>query len=116
MLFRSYDAKTNTLTGKATNKYIYVDVFLWDDKWEKPKYNGVTMSQVGYKDAYSLMDFEIKYHYFTNGYKLKDYGSYGPNDNDTHTIFRAYESKSSGTGTVTVKDRFGNEYSQTVTW
>ncbi len=111
-----YDAKTNTLTGKATNKYIYVDVFLWDDKWEKPKYNGVTMSQVGYKDAYSLMDFEIKYHYFTNGYKLKDYDGYGPNDNDTHTIFRAYESKSSGSGTVTVKDRFGNEYSQSVTW
>ena len=111
-----YDAKTNTLTGKATNKYIYVDVFLWDDKWEKPKYNGTTMSQVGYKDAYSLMDFEIKYHYFTNGYKLKDYDGYGPNDNDTHTIFRAYESKSSGSGTVTVKDRFGNEYSQSVTW
>lgn len=111
-----YDAKTNTLTGKATNKYIYVDVFLWDDKWEKPKYNGVTMSQVGYKDAYSLMDFEIKYHYFTNGYKLKDYDGYGPNDNDTHTIFRAYESKSSGSGTVTVKDRFGNEYSQSVSW
>ena len=111
-----YDIKTNTLTGKATNKYIYVDVFLWDDKWEKPKYNGATMSQVGYKDAYSLMDFEIKYHYFTNGYKLKDYDGYGPNDNDTHTIFRAYESKSSGSGTVTVKDRFGNEYSQSVTW
>ena len=96
--------------------YIYVNVFLWDDKWEKPKYNGVTMTKVGYKDAYCLSDYEIKNHYFSYGYKLAGGSDYGPADNDIHTIFRAYEPNSKGKGTVTVVDRFGNEYSQSISW
>ena len=107
----------NMVEEKGADKnYIYVNVFLWDDKWEKPKYNGVTMSKVGYKDAYELADYEIKNHYFTNGYKLAGGSDYAPGDNDIHTIFRAYEAKSSGSGTVTVTDRFGNEYSSTIKW
>ena len=102
--------------GNKTNKYIYVAVFLWDEKWEVPTYNGQKMSKVGYKDAYSLMTYEIKDHYYTSGYKLKDYESYKPADQDIHYIFRAYEQKSSGSGVVKVKDRFGNEYSSTVVW
>ncbi len=105
------------IDGKAADgNYIYVDIFLWDSAWETPKYNGATMSKVGYKDAYCLSNYEIKNHYSTYGYKLKDSSDYGPSDENYHTIFRAFESKSSGTGTVTVKDRFGNEYSSTVTW
>lgn len=96
--------------------YVYVDVFLWDSAWETPKYNGATMAKVGYKDAYCLSNCEIKHHYWSYGYKLKGGSDYGPSDEDYHTLFRAFESKSSGTGTVTVKDRFGNEYSSTVTW
>ena len=109
---------TNLVEDKAADKnYIYVNIFLWDDKWEKPKYNGATMTKVGYKDAYCLSDYEIKNHYFTYGYKLEGGASdYGPTDNDIHTIFRAYEPNSSGKGTVTVVDRFGNEYSQSVSW
>ncbi len=102
--------------NKKTNKYVYVSVFLWDEKWEVPTYNGQKMSKVGYKDAYSLMTYEIKNHYYTSGYKLKDYSSYKPEDPDTHTFFRAYEQKSSGKGEVKVKDRFGNEYSSTIEW
>ena len=91
-------------------------MFLWDDKWEKPKYNGTTMTKVGYKDAYCLSDYEIKNLYGTQGYKLKDDSGYTTVDNDIHTIFRAYEAKSSGKGEVTVVDRFGNEYKQSVEW
>jgi hypothetical protein len=93
-----------------------VNVFLWDDKWEKPKYNGTTMTKVSYKDAYCLSDYEIKNHYYSYGYKLAGGSDYGPTDNNIHTIFRAYEPKSSGSGTVTVVDRFGNKYSQSVSW
>ncbi|MBR5105280.1 MAG: calcineurin-like phosphoesterase C-terminal domain-containing protein [Alistipes sp.] len=108
------------LNGKAADKsYIYVNVFLWDDKWEKPKYNGVTMTKVGYKDAYELSDYEIKNHYYSYGYKLaggSDYGPADPTDNVFHTLFRAYEPNSKGKGTITVVDRFGNEYSQSISW
>ena len=107
----------NMVEDKAADKnYIYVNVFLWDDKWEKPKYNGATMTKVGYKDAYCLATYEIQNHYNTYGYKLKDSSDYAPSDNDIHTIFRAYEPNSSGKGTVTVVDRFGNEYKQSVSW
>ncbi len=97
------------------NKYVYVNIFLWDDKWETPKYNGVSMQKVGYKDAYCLADYEIKNHYNTYG-TLSSSSDYVPADNDLHTLFRAYENKSSGSGTVTVTDRFGNTYSSKVSW
>ena len=95
---------------KKPNKYIYVDIFMWDGNWEKPKFNGTTMTQVGYGDAYSLIDYEIKSFYT---FSPKDYA---PSDNVLHTLFRAHVGDKSGPGTITVKDRFGNEYSQTISW
>ena len=111
----SYD---DMVSGAATNNYVYVNVFLWDRLWEYPKYNGVEMEKLSYSDAYCLGSYEIKKHYYTYGYTLYEGSgsSYAPSNNNIHTIFRAPESRASGTGTVTVKDRFGNEYSQTVTW
>ena len=97
--------------GKAANKYIYVDVFMWDDKWGTPKFNGKNMTKVGFGDAYSLIDYEIK-----SFYTSKIGSDYAPEDNDLHTLFRYYVSDKSGSGTVTVTDRFGNEYSQSVSW
>ena len=111
-----HDTYADMIAGNAANKYVYVNVFLWDDKWEKPKYNGVEMEHVGHKDAYCLATYEIQNHYNLYGYTLKKDEGYVPSDNDIHTIFRAYEPKSSGSGTVTVTDRFGNEYSQSVSW
>lgn len=105
------------IDGKAADsKYIYVDVFLWDDKWQAPKYNGASMTKVGYKDAYCLANYEVQSFYSEYGHSLKSSSDYVPVDDDIHTLFRAYESKSSGTGTVTVTDRFGNTYSSTVSW
>ena len=109
----SYD---EMIAGNAANKYVYVNVFLWDDKWEKPKYNGATMSKLGHKEAYCLATYEITNHYYSYGYKLASGNEYGPGNNNIHTIFRIYEPNPKGNGTITVVDRFGNEYSQTISW
>ena len=109
----SYD---EMIAGNAANKYVYVNVFLWDDKWEKPKYNGTTMSKLGHKEAYCLATYEITNHYYSYGYKLAGGNEYGPGNNNIHTIFRIYEPNPKGNGTITVVDRFGNEYSQTISW
>ena len=109
----SYD---EMIAGNAANKYVYVNVFLWDDKWEKPKYNGATMSKLGHKEAYCLATYEIQNHYYSYGYKLAGGNEYGPGNNNIHTIFRIYEPNPKGNGTITVVDRFGNEYSQTISW
>jgi len=109
----SYD---EMIAGNAANKYVYVNVFLWDDKWEKPKYNGATMSKLGHKEAYCLATYEITNHYYSYGYKLAGGNEYGPGNNNIHTIFRIYEPNPKGNGTITVVDRFGNEYSQTINW
>ncbi len=109
----SYD---EMIAGNAANKYVYVNVFLWDDKWEKPKYNGATMSKLGHKEAYCLATYEITNHYYSYGHKLAGGNEYGPGNNNIHTIFRIYEPNPKGNGTITVVDRFGNEYSQTISW
>ena len=101
--------------NRETEK-VYVDIFLWDEKWELPKYNGVAMERVHQKEAYSLLDYEMKYHYYNYGHMMTGHDSHKTTDNDIFTIFRAPETRKSGTGTVTVKDRFGNEYSQTISW
>ena len=76
------------------------------------------MEKLSYTDAYCLGSYEIKKHYYTYGYTLYEGSgsSYAPSNNNIHTIFRAPESRASGTGTVTVKDRFGNNYSSTISW
>ena len=111
-----HDFYEDMINGEAPNEYVYVNVFLWDNKWEYPKYNGVTMEKLNYKDAYCLATYEIRSHYYTYGYKLTNHDSYGPSDNNIHTIFRAPESRKTGSGTVTVTDRFGNNYSSTIAW
>ncbi len=111
-----HETYEDMIRGAEPNRYVYVNVFLWDSKWEYPKYNGVKMEKIGYEPAYCLATYEINNHYYTYGYKLTNHDSYGPSDNNIHTIFRAPESRTSGSGTVTVKDRFGNEYSSTVEW
>lgn len=103
--------------GDPDDRYIYVNVFLWDDKWEKPKFNGVTMNKVGYKDAYCLMNYEQKYFYYNLSKSvLNGNDSYKPEDEDLHTLFKTYVQNSYGSGIITVTDRFGKEYSQDVTW
>ena len=113
------------LEGKGDKaKYIYVDVFMWDDKWEKPKYNNgtrtITMSKVSPTEAYSLANYELKNHYFTywpiSNSDPSGYFNKKETKSQYHTLFRAYDDRSKGSGTITVTDRFGNEYTSKVSW
>ena len=119
----SFDAM---VAGDTKNNYIYVNIFLWDSKWELPKFNGVEMEYLKYKDddfpllkPYSLAEYEIRQHYTTYGplASRPDEYAYSFTRNDyIHTMFRIEAPSASGTGTVTVTDRFGNNYSSSISW
>ena len=94
---------------------------MWDDKWEKPKMNGSTMTLLDrqggswfnpYDPPRDIAYQEIFDFYFVNsilsGY---DY-SYAPVYHNS--IFRGNASGSSAT--ITVTDRFGNDFSSTISW
>lgn len=102
--------------GAYGDNYIYADIFLWDNEWEYPKFDGVKMERVSTKSSYSLAQYEISDFYSTYGYGLKDSDSYGTSKSGYHTLFRIYEQRTKGSGTVTVKDRFGNNYSASIEW
>ena len=92
---------------------------MWDDKWQLPKFNGQEMEHIAYNTAYSLAEYEIINHYYTYGYSLKDYASYKyeyGKDAYVHTLFRIKAPSATGSGTITVTDRFGNNYSSSVSW
>ena len=114
-----HDTFAGKLAGEPTNDYIYVDVFMWDNKWQLPKFNGQEMEHIAYNTAYSLAEYEIINHYYTYGFSLKDYASYEyeyGKETYVHTLFRIKAPSATGSGTITVTDRFGNNYSSSVSW
>lgn len=108
--------------GDYDDSYIYADIFIWEDKWEYPYFEGVKMQKLPYSQSYSRAHKETWEHYYYNGYKLKgDAGyleAYSLNGAPASpaALFRIYDPRETGSGTVTVKDRFGNVYSRTISW
>ena len=101
-------------------KYLYANVFLWDELWENPRFvkNGIPskMTKVTTKDyKYSYSMKEIREFYKTNGSVLGS-ADYKFEANNTDSMFNVFVSDEHGSGKVTVKDRFGNEYSSEITW
>ena len=102
--------------------YIYANIFLWDDKWEMPKFNGSTMTLLSRSDtaAHDIAYQELHDFYLVNSI-LSTYSDYiGDNVYSKkkyhNSIFRIANSKSTGSGTVSVKDRFGKTHTSTITW
>jgi hypothetical protein len=103
--------------------YIYAHIFMWDDKWEKPKMNGSTMTLLDrqggswfnpYDPPRDIAYQEINDFYYTNSI-LSSYGDEYKYDPVCHnSIFRGNASGSSAT--ITVTDRFGNDFSTTISW
>ena len=105
--------------GVYGDKYLYADVFMWDELWKTPVFTseGVpqAMKRVTTKDyKYSYSDWDItRFYKENNSYLAKEFN---PDLNNCDSMFRVYVDSEHGSGTVSVTDRFGNSYSSTITW
>ena len=124
--------------GAYGDDYVYVNVFLWDEKWQKPVWTPTGGSPVEMTRIYSAgtalvsdtdkiydkadTEFRTWYKTYANksGGSLADLDGYytvAPEaDGLITTLFRAPASATPAGGTVSVTDRFGNVYSSTVSW
>lgn len=111
--------------GTYGDDYLYANIFLWDELWDNPKFtiNGVPKKMVRVTapssteddKRYSYANRELKEFYNENNSYLHD-GSYGFVNSNTESMFRVFVDDEHGSGTVSVKDRFGNTYSQKIVW
>lgn len=98
--------------------YVYANIFLWDELWKMPVFtvNGEpsVMKRVTEKDfrySYSYWDLFSFYN------KNKNIGSeFAPDKNNNSSMFRVYVGDEHGSGTVSVKDRFGNTHTSSIIW
>lgn len=103
----------------ANDGYLYVNVFLWDDKWDVPVFvsgNKTTaMTLVTDENRHELADTEMRTFYLSNYSVLNSAGYTATTTGYPFTLFRVAVG-SSGSGTVKVTDRFDQEYSQAISW
>ena len=108
-----------------SDKHVYANVFLWDSLWENPVFTlndtPYTMSRiegwsggVALDTVYDPADKEFRSFYKSNYSMPSGYTASSP----ISTLFQTDQevTATSGTGTVTVTDRFGNVYSRSVSW
>lgn len=103
--------------GDYGDDYVYVNIFLWDNKWGVPKFNGEEMTRISFEKAYDHAYKEMYDFYKANNTTLSAHSDYKEQTKYIHAIFRSKSTVSeSGSGTVSVTDRFGNNYSSTISW
>ena len=100
--------------------YVYTNVYLWDSKWGTPTFNGSKMSQISRTHSNAFDNAYMECRNFYEGYSfLKDVSDY-LDDFKTpdrfNAIFRIKNTNSTGSGTVSVTDRFGNTYTADFSW
>lgn len=104
--------------GTYGDNYLYANIFLWDELWQTPRFtidgNPSVMKRVTETDwRYSYSDWVITSFYNKN----KLIGSeFVPEKNNNDSMFRVYVEQEHGSGTVSVKDRFGNTHKSNITW
>ena len=107
--------------GAYGDNYVYANVFMYDENWGQVKFTSskggttvmtkVTESGKKYDAAYKeIFDF-----YKSTNSTLAGNDGFAMGEDVPH-LFRCYSAETSDSGTVTVTDRFGNEYSTTVSW
>lgn len=108
--------------GTYGDDYLYANIFLWDELWKKPSFHagGVPASMMRVTDKkfrFSYADKEMRQYYREHNSKLTSDASFAEAPNNCLTMFRVFvDPKGPKTGTVKVRDRFGNEYSSTISW
>ncbi|MCR5560235.1 MAG: calcineurin-like phosphoesterase family protein [Bacteroidales bacterium] len=117
--------------GAYGDNYVYANVFLWDDKWQTPVWTpdgGAPVAMTLLHDTegsyildtekiHDLANTEIRTHYKANvGFFVNDDGYTASEVGSIATLFRAPADASPAGGTVSVTDRFGNNYSRHVSW
>ena len=99
--------------------YIYVHIFMWDDKWSKAQLNGKEMTLLKRYNNFLVADprdyaYQEMFDFYSVNSILSGY-DYAYEPVYHNSIFRTSVS-GSGSGTITVKDRFGNNYSTEISW
>ena len=108
--------------GAYGDNSVYVNVFLWDEKWDTPVFvpdggSPVKMEHVLTSDRHDLATTEIKTHYKTYTATLHESSDYSASSTGSiSTLFRVEVPAAPNKGTVQVTDRFGNTYSSQVSW
>ena len=108
--------------GTYGDDYLYANIFLWDELWKKPVFHAggvpAAMTRVTDKKVrYSFSDAEMRTYYREHNKNLSAESSFAQDSNNCESMFRVYvDPKGPKSGTVKVTDRFGNEYSSTITW
>lgn len=107
--------------GTYGDNYVYANVFLYDDSWGEVKYTssaGTTIVMTKVTEQAKMYDAayaEVFNFYKTNNPTLQNNANYVM-DHAVQHLFRCYSSAQTDTGTVSVTDRFGNQFSTTVAW
>ena len=100
--------------------YVYTNVYLWDDKWGTPTFNGSKMSQLSrtHSNAFDNAYMECRNFYETSSFlaDVADYLDDFKTPDRFNAIFRVKNSNATGSGTVSVTDRFGNTYTAELSW
>ncbi len=121
--------------GSYGDEYVYVNVFLWDARWENPVFTpaggGTPIEMICVHDAYNPRDYsimdsikihdlamtEIRSYYKANNSVLRAYEGYTSIiAGQITTLFRVAPPAGCNGGTISVTDRFGNSYTRHVSW
>ena len=103
-----------------SGNYIYANIYLWDSKWGTPTFNGSKMSQRSRTDSDALDGAYLECRdFFESSSYLKDVADYLDDYKKAdrfNAIFRISNSNATGSGTISVTDRFGNTYNTEFSW
>lgn len=114
--------------GTYDDNYVYANVFMYDEAWGNVTFTSqksgtsVPMQKVTEKSRRYDAAYKEVFDFYKAGPVLgasSDFVLFDKSGNVTNPVshlFRCYSAEESDSGTVTVKDRFGNEYSASVSW